>query len=156
MHMAFWKASMINRWSNIINRNRSARKISQVLCSTYDPTKIMQNCEHAFDSLLNSGHAMHWEITRLVHFVVLTWIHHPLTVLAFIIQTCSWLQHNIFFWVAFVFSLSSVLTQVFDNINSSAPAKFEQDSRSKTNFTLFRSFETLIEKLCPCLRKSFS
>ena len=31
--MAFWKESMINRLSNLINRNRSAAKISQVLCS---------------------------------------------------------------------------------------------------------------------------
>jgi len=32
-YMAFWKESMINRLSNLINRNRSAAKISQVLCS---------------------------------------------------------------------------------------------------------------------------
>ena len=31
--MASWKESMINRLSNLINRNRSAAKISQVLCS---------------------------------------------------------------------------------------------------------------------------
>ena len=30
----YWKGSMINRLSNLINRNRSAAKISQVLCST--------------------------------------------------------------------------------------------------------------------------
>ena len=35
--MAFWKDSMINRLSNLINRNRSAAKISQVLCSNYNP-----------------------------------------------------------------------------------------------------------------------
>ena len=35
--MAFWKDSMINRLSNIINRNRSAAKISQVLCSSLLP-----------------------------------------------------------------------------------------------------------------------
>ena len=34
--MAFWKESMINRLSNLINRNRSAAKISQVLCSSTD------------------------------------------------------------------------------------------------------------------------
>ena len=34
--MAFWKESMINRLSNLINRNRSAAKISQVLCSNRD------------------------------------------------------------------------------------------------------------------------
>ena len=34
IHMAFWKESMINRLSNLINRNRSAAKISQVLCSS--------------------------------------------------------------------------------------------------------------------------
>ena len=33
IHMAFWKESMINRLSNLINRNRSAAKISQILCS---------------------------------------------------------------------------------------------------------------------------
>ena len=32
--MAFLKESMINRLSNLINRNRSAAKISQVLCSS--------------------------------------------------------------------------------------------------------------------------
>ena len=31
--MSSWKESMINRLSNLINRNRSAAKISQVLCS---------------------------------------------------------------------------------------------------------------------------
>ena len=36
--MTFWKDSMINRLSNLINRNRSAAKISQVLCSNIDPT----------------------------------------------------------------------------------------------------------------------
>ena len=34
IHMASWKESMINRLSNLINRNRSAAKISQVLCSS--------------------------------------------------------------------------------------------------------------------------
>ena len=32
--MAVWKDSMINRLSNLINRNRSAAKISQVLLDT--------------------------------------------------------------------------------------------------------------------------
>ena len=32
--MASWRESMINRLSNLINRNRSAAKISQVLCSS--------------------------------------------------------------------------------------------------------------------------
>ena len=32
--MSSWKESMINRLSNLINRNRSAAKISQVLCSS--------------------------------------------------------------------------------------------------------------------------
>ena len=35
--MDFWKESMINRLSNLNNRNRSAAKISQVLCSTEQP-----------------------------------------------------------------------------------------------------------------------
>ena len=35
--MASWKESMINRLSNLINCNRSASKISQVLCSTILP-----------------------------------------------------------------------------------------------------------------------
>ena len=34
--MAFWKDTMINRLSNLINRNCSAAKISQVLCSSCD------------------------------------------------------------------------------------------------------------------------
>ena len=37
IHVAFWKESMINRLSNLINRNRSAAKILQVLCSTAYP-----------------------------------------------------------------------------------------------------------------------
>ena len=32
--MASWKESMINRLSNLINRNHSVTKISQVLCSS--------------------------------------------------------------------------------------------------------------------------
>ena len=40
IHMAFWKESMINRLSNLINRNRSAAKISQVLCSNTHPQQI--------------------------------------------------------------------------------------------------------------------
>ena len=38
--MAFWKESMINRLSNLINRNRSAAKISQVLCSSVEPSSL--------------------------------------------------------------------------------------------------------------------
>ena len=38
IHMSSWKESMINRLSNLINRNRSAAKISQVLCSTVQST----------------------------------------------------------------------------------------------------------------------
>ena len=37
IHMASWKESMINRLSNLINCNRSAAKISQVLCSSVHP-----------------------------------------------------------------------------------------------------------------------
>ena len=36
--MAFWKDLMINWLSNLINHNRSAAKISQVLCSNQDST----------------------------------------------------------------------------------------------------------------------
>ena len=39
--MAFWKESMINRVSNLINRNRSAAKISQVLCSSKYTKHVM-------------------------------------------------------------------------------------------------------------------
>ena len=35
--MTFWKESIINRLSNLIYRNRSAAKISQVLCSNIYP-----------------------------------------------------------------------------------------------------------------------
>ena len=41
--MAFWKESMINRLSNLINRNRSAAKISQVLCSNKYTTDTNTN-----------------------------------------------------------------------------------------------------------------
>ena len=37
--MAFWKESMINWLSNLINRNRLAAKISQVLCSSGNTIK---------------------------------------------------------------------------------------------------------------------
>ena len=43
IHMAFWKESMINRLSNLINRNRSAAKISQVLCSNIHPHLLLCN-----------------------------------------------------------------------------------------------------------------
>ena len=39
-HTASWKESMINRLSNLINRNHSAAKISQVLCSNNKPLTI--------------------------------------------------------------------------------------------------------------------
>ena len=38
--MSSWKESMINRLSNLINRNRSAAKISQVLCSNLDTNTL--------------------------------------------------------------------------------------------------------------------
>ena len=38
--MASWKESMINRLSNLINRNRSAAKLSQVLCSSANPSDV--------------------------------------------------------------------------------------------------------------------
>ena len=41
IHIAFWKESMINRLSNLINRNRSAAKISQVLCSSDNAVAIV-------------------------------------------------------------------------------------------------------------------
>ena len=41
-YMASWKESMINRLSNLINRNCSAAKISQVLCS------IISMCIHIY------------------------------------------------------------------------------------------------------------
>ena len=42
-HTTF-KESMINRLSNLINRNRSAAKISQVFCSRLDPTPKYGHC----------------------------------------------------------------------------------------------------------------
>ena len=51
IHMAFWKESMINRLSNLINRNRSAAKISQVLCSS--PDVVFHNiCVHVADFIV--------------------------------------------------------------------------------------------------------
>ena len=44
--MAFWKESMINRLSNLINRNRSAAKISQVLCSSYYGRMVYGSYDH--------------------------------------------------------------------------------------------------------------
>ena len=40
--MASWKESMINQLYNLINRNRSAAKISQVLCSNTFPIPILR------------------------------------------------------------------------------------------------------------------
>ena len=62
IHMAFWKESMINRLSNLINRNRSAAKISQVLCSNTH-TKI----------------AMASSVLNLVHGErCIVWFHHSI------------------------------------------------------------------------------
>ena len=44
--MAFWKESMINRLSNLINRNRSAAKISQVLCSNLYANAMQERLGH--------------------------------------------------------------------------------------------------------------
>ena len=43
--MAFWKESTINRLSNLINRNRLAAKISQVLFSSYSPISSQKEVE---------------------------------------------------------------------------------------------------------------
>ena len=57
--MAFWKESMINRLSNLINRNRSAAKISQVLCSngkaSAPPTSKLQGVDSPFRTLPNKA-----------------------------------------------------------------------------------------------------
>ena len=49
-HTASWKELMINRLSNLINCNRSAAKISQVLCSNLHTPGSHQS------SLLNGSH----------------------------------------------------------------------------------------------------
>ena len=54
IHMAFWKESMINRLSNLINRNRSAAKISQVLCSSADASVLFLWLLCCANCLLNS------------------------------------------------------------------------------------------------------
>ena len=46
----FWKEPMISRLSNLINRNRSAAKISQVLCSNHNPPRL--TCHFKFGSKL--------------------------------------------------------------------------------------------------------
>ena len=51
IHMAFWKESMINRLSNLINRNRSEAKILQVLCSNED---VPDSSDKISESYLNS------------------------------------------------------------------------------------------------------
>ena len=62
--MAFWKDSMINRLSNIINRNRSVAKLSQVLCSSPNTSGpviklIVVNTNH------NEGKANHdWQLIK--------------------------------------------------------------------------------------------
>ena len=48
IHMSSWKESMINRLSNLINRNRSAAKISQVLCSSSDLSRL--ECSEKYKS----------------------------------------------------------------------------------------------------------
>ena len=58
--MAFWKESMINRLSNLINRNCSAAKISQVLCSSTDSTDLVTMLKNplklaAFNITLDQG-----------------------------------------------------------------------------------------------------
>ena len=60
IHMAFWKESMINQLSNLINRNRSAAKISQVLCSnqesSLDELNEVDNWRHHQDHKLVPPH----------------------------------------------------------------------------------------------------
>ena len=53
IHIAFWKESMINRLSNLINRNRSAAKISQVLCSSTNPACLMA---HKYQLFFDGNH----------------------------------------------------------------------------------------------------
>ena len=53
--MAFWKDSMINWLSNIINRNHSAAKISQVLCSSIFPLR-----PELYSFLTRPEHWAHW------------------------------------------------------------------------------------------------
>ena len=52
--MAFWKDTMINRLSNLINRNRSAAKISQVLCSS---DSAHENIAHNFLAKLDRNYS---------------------------------------------------------------------------------------------------
>ena len=53
--MAFWKDSLINRLSNIINRNRSAAKISQVLCFNDNMKMSQAKILHVETSSPNCG-----------------------------------------------------------------------------------------------------
>ena len=51
-HTASWKESMINRLSNLINRNRSAAKILQVLCSNqYRNDKCLKTCSNPIPAI---------------------------------------------------------------------------------------------------------
>ena len=52
--MSSWKESMINRLSNLINRNRSAAKISQVLCSS---DSAHENIAHNFLAKLDRNYS---------------------------------------------------------------------------------------------------
>ena len=61
--MAFSKDSMINRLSNLINRNRSAAKISLVLCTNLD-TYIHLTTDHDDDGAITK-----WQWALLVSFL---------------------------------------------------------------------------------------
>ena len=53
IHMSSWKESMINRLSNLINRNHLAAKISQVLFSSKDASpNVLFFCEQKKSNLL--------------------------------------------------------------------------------------------------------
>ena len=54
-YMSSWKESMINRLSNLINRNRSAAKISQVLCSSEYSNILTQWCWLVWCLLMGIG-----------------------------------------------------------------------------------------------------
>ena len=89
--MASWKESMINRLSNLINRNRSAAKISQVLCSNCDPI-TRSNVNHislfVYCTFQAIGHYSDYITHRNVHNISL-FVYHAFQAIGHVCEECG-------------------------------------------------------------------
>ena len=115
IHLAFWKESMINRLSKLINRNRSAAKMSQVLCSSiYAPPATylcisLQMHVPACWKNLTFPRGGRYDIHNLnynpYNHTEVTWPGDIWTITAKTLHLISWLR-----WLDFFFQLHNFLS----------------------------------------------